>query len=79
MRAIGDRHGRIRWLNEPREWIDDGDRVVVHVDEDTDSWPGHTPHFVADSARFSTTVVTGEFTATAEIAGDDHARYDQAG
>jgi len=67
------------WLNEPETWNEDGDRLTVVVEGDTDCWR-HTRHgFVADDAHAYLRPVTGDFTATVAFDADYATQYDQAG
>jgi regulation of enolase protein 1 (concanavalin A-like superfamily) len=67
------------WHNEPATWSEDGDRLTVAVEGDTDCWR-HTRHgFVADDAHAYLRPVTGDFTATVAFDADCGTQYDQAG
>ena len=68
----------MRWLNEPSEW-NCGDSLSARAEATTDFWRKthdsgirHTGHFYFDS-------VSGDFKATAKVAGRYNSQYDQAG
>jgi uncharacterized protein len=67
----------MNWLNEPKQWSQDGNTLTMTADGQTDFWriPGkinHNGHFIYQE-------VTGDFTATVRFRGGYAARYDQAG
>jgi len=69
----------MQWKNEPSDWSEDGDRIVMDIDEATDAWR-HTKHdFVQDNAPWYYRTVDGDFITTVRFSGAYEDLYDQAG
>jgi regulation of enolase protein 1 (concanavalin A-like superfamily) len=67
------------WFNEPARWRRSGPELLLTTDPGTDFWR-HTHYgFVKDSGHFLGTRASGEFVATAEVAGEYRDQFDQAG
>jgi regulation of enolase protein 1 (concanavalin A-like superfamily) len=69
----------MEWDNEPPNWEETGDGLVVDVAGDTDYWR-HTRHdFVQSNAHVYGRTADGDFVAAVTVAGDYATQYDQAG
>lgn len=67
------------WLNEPRRWTAQGDRLEVVTDEATDFWRETHYGFTRDTGHFLGVPTREAFTAEVRVQGDFQALYDQAG
>jgi uncharacterized protein len=67
------------WLNEPRNWKLDGERLTVVADPGSDFWRKTHYGFIRDSGHFFYESVTGDFQLETEFSGKYAALYDQAG
>jgi len=67
------------WLNEPRTWSRDGNRLSLVTDAKTDFWRNTYYGFVRDSGHFLGYETGSSFTATVRVTGKFESLYDQAG
>jgi regulation of enolase protein 1 (concanavalin A-like superfamily) len=67
------------WLNEPKQWIAQGDSLRIVTDKATDFWRETHYGFVRDSGHFLGFPTAEGFTAELRVRGDYQALYDQAG
>jgi len=64
----------MRWLNEPKRWSLEGDRLTVQVEPGTDFWRTTHYGFIEDSGHLADTGALG-----IRFRGEFAAQYDQAG
>jgi len=69
----------MKWLNEPTQWSDFDDRVMLTTEAKTDFWRKTHYGFMRDNGHFYYQTVTGDFTAEVKITGQYQVLYDQAG
>lgn len=67
------------WVNEPKTWSADGERLEVVTDKATDFWRETHYGFTRDSGHFLGFRTPPAFTAQLRIRGDYQQLYDQAG
>lgn len=67
------------WLNEPKRWTAEDDRLQVVTDKGTDFWRETYYGFNRDSGHFLGFPTREAFTASLRVQGDFQALYDQAG
>ncbi|MDA9549910.1 MULTISPECIES: DUF1349 domain-containing protein [Bradyrhizobium] len=67
------------WLNEPKRWTAEDDRLQVVTDKGTDFWRETHYGFNRDSGHFLGFPTGEAFTASLRVQGDFQALYDQAG
>jgi regulation of enolase protein 1 (concanavalin A-like superfamily) len=67
------------WLNQPKSWHAERDRMTLTTDERTDFWRKTHYGFIRDSGHFLAFPVEGSFTATMTVRGRFSELYDQAG
>jgi regulation of enolase protein 1 (concanavalin A-like superfamily) len=67
------------WFNEPPDWRQTGDRIIVTTGPQTDFWCRTHYGFVRDSGHFFHQRVVGNFVAEVRFSGDYVDTYDQAG
>jgi regulation of enolase protein 1 (concanavalin A-like superfamily) len=68
---------RMSWLNEPRKWRIDGDRLLVESTPKADFY--RLPGWTINNGNFFRLSVSGDFIFQARISGEYLAKYDQAG
>ena len=69
----------MEWLNEPRQWQQQNERIEVAVDPGTDFWRKTHYGFTRDSGHFGYSVVEGDFQVEIKVTGAYRDLYDQAG
>jgi regulation of enolase protein 1 (concanavalin A-like superfamily) len=69
----------MQWLNEPREWRCDGNRITVKSDPRTDFWRKTHDGLVRDNGHFYFQEVSGDFLLQVNLSGEFAALYDHAG
>ncbi|MCA1512836.1 DUF1349 domain-containing protein [Bradyrhizobium sp. NBAIM01] len=67
------------WLNEPKRWTAEDDRLQVVTDKGTDFWRETYYGFNRDSGHFLGFPTREAFTASLRVQGDFQTLYDQAG
>ncbi|CAF0925513.1 unnamed protein product [Adineta ricciae] len=69
------------WLNEPKKWSSNASVINVHTDRETDFWRKTHNGCERDNGHFYYRSLPGDrdFTATVNIRGKYHTRYDQGG
>ncbi|GAB4547995.1 MAG: DUF1349 domain-containing protein [Anaerolineae bacterium] len=67
------------WYNEPKNWHQEGTKLVVNAEGKTDFWRVTLHHFIKDDGHFYYQQVRGDFAATVTIRGEYATLYDQAG
>jgi regulation of enolase protein 1 (concanavalin A-like superfamily) len=67
------------WLNEPRNWKQEGGHLSVFADAHTDFWRKTHYGFVRDSGHFYYEKVSGDFEVETVFRGSYESLYDQAG
>jgi regulation of enolase protein 1 (concanavalin A-like superfamily) len=67
------------WLNEPKTWQAQGDRISITADGQTDFWRKTHDGGIRDNGHFYHQAVSGDFVATVKLDGEYAALYDQAG
>ena len=70
---------KARWLNQPRHWSREGERLKVRTDTSTDFWRETHYGFVRDNGHFLFVETDGDFTAQVKIHSEFTHLYDQAG
>ena len=68
-----------QWINPPRQWSNDTDRMHAVTDPATDFWRDTWYGFTRFSGHFYGTQVEGDFTFQTRIQADFQTLYDQAG
>jgi uncharacterized protein len=69
----------MNWLNEPHNWKQDNDKLVVFADPKTDFWRKTHYGFVRDNGHFYYEKISGDFEVETEFRGKYETLYDQAG
>lgn len=69
----------MQWLNEPPQWEDSSNILVVTTRGDTDFWRITHYGFIRHDGHFYYQEVSGDFTADVKISGQYRDLYDQAG
>jgi len=69
----------MQWLNEPKVWTAEGERISLVTGEKTDFWQGTFYGFAHDNGHCYFERVTGDFTAEVSFTADYEQLYDQAG
>jgi len=67
------------WINEPRQWAQDGEEIQVITDENTDFWCNTWYGFNRFSGHVYGCEVEQDFTFQVRIKADFKTLYDQAG
>jgi len=67
------------WLNEPRKWKFDNQRLTVVADSGSDFWRKTHYGFIRDTGHFFYEAVSGDFQVETEFSGEYAKLYDQAG
>ncbi len=68
-----------RWMNEPRKWSLEEDRLVLITDTQTDFWRVTHYDFVKNDGHFFYREIKGPFTCQLQFSGTYRDLYDQAG
>lgn len=69
----------MQWLNEPAAFSDEGGRITVRAQPQTDFWRVTHDGGVRDSGHFYYRPVSGDFTAAVRFSAAYRDLYDQAG
>jgi regulation of enolase protein 1 (concanavalin A-like superfamily) len=69
----------MQWLNEPRQWRVEGQRITVKSDPRTDFWRKTHNALVQDNGHFYYQEVRGDFIIEVKLSGEFTDLYDQAG
>ena len=69
----------MQWLNEPPEWSEQGDTMVVRSASMTDFWRVTAQDVVKDSGHFYYERRTGDFQVDVRVGGESTGFWDQAG
>jgi regulation of enolase protein 1 (concanavalin A-like superfamily) len=67
------------WLNEPADWSGDTSNLTISTGKVTDFWRETFYGFVRDNGHAYLQPISGDFTASAIVAGAYEQLYDQAG
>ena len=68
----------MQWLNEPKEWLADEDRISATAVRQTDFWRKTHDGGIRDNGHFYLETVSGEFTARVKLSASYTSQYDQA-
>jgi regulation of enolase protein 1 (concanavalin A-like superfamily) len=69
----------MNWLNEPRNWKQENEFLVLSADTHTDFWRKTHYGFIRDNGHFYFEKVSGNFEVETEFRGQYQSLYDQAG
>jgi hypothetical protein len=69
----------MNWHNEPKNWKQQKDKLIVTANGKTDFWRVTLHDFIKDDAHFYYQNHTGDFIATVKVTGAYATLYDQAG
>lgn len=69
----------MQWLNEPSQWTDSGDRLIVKTSPKTDFWRITHYGFIRDTGHFYFDSISTDFVVDVKIRGNYKDLYDQAG
>ena len=69
----------MQWLNEPPNWQQIGDLLIVKTAPKTDFWRITHYDFIRDNGHFYFNTVSTDFIAEVKIRGSYQDLYDQAG
>jgi uncharacterized protein len=67
------------WLNEPKNWNGNANKMTLTVDPGTDYWRVTHYGFIRDSGPFYFCEATGNFEASVKVTGDYQELFHQAG
>ena len=67
------------WVNEPKSWRLNGEKLEVTTDHGTDFWRETHYGFTRDNGHFFAYATDGDFTADIKVEGEYRELYDQAG
>lgn len=67
------------WFNEPPEWSQNNDKIVIKAGTKTDFWRKTHYGFIRDNGHFYFQTIQGNFTITAKFKGEYQDQFDQAG
>jgi len=70
---------KMQWLNQPKEWAVESDRLSMFVTPKTDFWRETHYGFIVDDGPFYYQVIGGEFEVKVKITGHYKSRFDQMG
>lgn len=71
--------GRMKWMNDPASWKEQGGRITVKSRPKTDFWRKTFYGYITDNGHFLHMPVSGDFVFEARVNGQYAALYDQAG
>lgn len=77
--AFGQSNKSMLWLNEPKTWSGDDQKLTVTVAPGTDYWRTTHYGFIRDSGPFYYAEMPGDFEATVKVTGDYRELFHQAG
>jgi len=77
--AIQAQNKPMHWLNQPKKWAGNADKLTVTVDPGTDYWRVTHYGFIRDSGPFYYLEATGNFEATVKVTGSYQELFHQAG
>ncbi len=69
----------MQWLNEPVQWTESGDRLIVKTSPKTDFWRITHYGFIRDNGHFYFDSISTDFVVEVKIRGNYQDIYDQAG
>lgn len=69
----------MKWLNEPKKWSGNAQKLTLTVDPNTDFWRITHYGFIRDSGPFYYQEVQGNFEATVKVTGSYQELFHQAG
>jgi regulation of enolase protein 1 (concanavalin A-like superfamily) len=69
----------MQWLNQPKKWSGNAQKLNVTVDPGTDFWRVTHYDFIRDSGPFYYQVAAGNFEATVKVTGSYQELFHQAG
>jgi uncharacterized protein len=69
----------MNWFNEPRNWKQDNEKLIVFADPQTDFWRKTHYGFVRDNGHFYHEKISGDFEVETEFHAKYEALYDQVG
>lgn len=69
----------MQWLNEPSQWTENGDRLIVTTSAQTDFWRRTHYGFIRDNGHFYYDSIRTDFVVEVKIRGNYKDIYDQAG
>ena len=69
----------MQWLNEPAQWSNSNDRIIVNTSPQTDFWRVTHYGFIRDNGHFYFDRINTDFVVEVEIRGGYQDLYDQAG
>jgi regulation of enolase protein 1 (concanavalin A-like superfamily) len=69
----------MKWLNEPKKWAGDAQKLTATVDPGTDYWRITHYGFIRDSGPFYYQEAAGNFEATVKVTGSYQELFHQAG
>jgi len=60
----------MQWLNEPTQWTDSGDRLIVKTSPKTDFWRITHYGFIRDTGHFYFDSISTDFVVDVKIRGN---------
>lgn len=69
----------MKWLNEPKQWTEQGDVVKLNADQNTDFWRLTHDGLVRNNGHFYYQEIEEDFICEVTLEGSYHGLYDHAG